>query len=147
MLKGTYYGLYKKISEKTGLRITVFKYAVSGTEQELTNYKDALAAQGQPCHLEEDDATHKGKMIYFTTTHGGSSVNLSISKNNAIFVSDDNAAILESRLQTVSDPALKAAMANRIADMLLGAPAPAAAQPAAEIVADAPAAEPADLQE
>lgn len=142
MLKGTYYGLYKKISQATGQRITVFKYAVSGTEAELTAYKEALEAQGQPCHVEEDDETHKGKMIYFTTTHGGNSVNLSISKNNAIFVADDASAILESKLQTVSDPALKSAMAQRIADMILGAPAPTASQPAEE-----PAGEPADAEE
>jgi hypothetical protein len=137
MLRGTYYGKYKKLSEKTGNRITVFKYAVSGTEAELTNYKSALEAQGQPCHVEEDDDTHKGKMIYFTTVHGGKSIELEVSKNNAIYVPNDTVDELESKLQTVTDPALKQALANRIADMILGAPSSSSAPaPVAQVEAE-----------
>jgi len=123
MLRGNYYGKYKKVSQSTGQRITVFKYAVSGSEQELAKYKAALEAQGQPCHVEEFDETHKGKMIYFTTVHNGKNIELKVSPNNAIFVPNDTVDELESKLQTVTDPALKAAMASRIADLILGAPA------------------------
>jgi hypothetical protein len=147
MLKGTYYALYKKISEKTGQRITVFKYAVTGSEAELEKYKAALEANGQPCHLEEDNETHKGKIIFFTPTHSGAVVDLSISRNNAIFVTDDASAILESKLSTVSDPALKAAMAQMIAAQILGtAPAAPVAAPVVAEPTEAVASEPADLE-
>lgn len=144
MLKGIYYGKYKKVSEKTGQRITVFKYAVSGSEQELARYKSALEAQGQPCHVEEFDETHKGKMIYFTTVHNGKNIELQVSPNNSMFVPNDTVDELESKLQTVSDPALKAALATRIADLILGAPASSSSQaapvnvavPAEEVVSD-----------
>lgn len=144
MLKGTYYGKYKKLSQSTGQRITVFKYAVSGSEQELAKYKAALEAQGQPCHVEEFDETHKGKMIYFTTVHNGKNIELQVSPNNAIFVPNDTVDELESKLQTVSDPALKAALATRIADMILGAPASSSSQ-AAPVSTQAEAIEEADL--
>src|SRR5690606_17042745 len=133
MLKGTYYGKYKKLSQSTGQRITVFKYAVSGSEQELARYKSALEAQGQPCHVEEFDETHKGKMIYFTTVHNGKNIELQVSPNNAIFVPNDMIDELESKLQNVSDPAIKAALATRIADMILGAPASSSSSQAAPV--------------
>ena len=145
MLKGTYYGKYKKLSQSTGQRITVFKYAVSGSEQELAKYKAALEAQGQPCHVEEFDETHKGKMIYFTTVHNGKNIELQVSPNNAIFVPNDTVDELESKLQTVSDPALKAALATRIADMILGAPASNSSSQAAPVSTQAEAIEEADL--
>ncbi len=145
MLKGTYYGKYKKLSQSTGQRITVFKYAVSGSEQELAKYKAALEAQGQPCHVEEFDETHKGKMIYFTTVHNGKNIELQVSPNNAIFVPNDTVDELESKLQTVSDPALKAALATRIADMILGAPASSSSSQAAPVSTQAEAIEEADL--
>lgn len=145
MLKGTYYGKYKKLSQSTGQRITVFKYAVSGSEQELAKYKSALEAQGQPCHVEEFDETHKGKMIYFTTVHNGKNIELQVSPNNAIYVPNDTVDELESKLQTVSDPALKAALATRIADMILGAPASSSSSQAAPVSTQAEAIEEADL--
>ncbi|HEY9082281.1 MAG TPA: hypothetical protein VIN73_03035 [Vicingaceae bacterium] len=128
MLKGIYYGKYKKLSQSTGQRITVFKYAVSGTEQELAKYKAALEAQGQPCHVEEFDETHKGKMIYFTTVHNGKNIELQVSPNNAIFVPNDKIDELQSKLEKVNDPALKAALATEMARIILGAPASKSSQ-------------------
>lgn len=119
MLKGIYYGKYKKLSQSTGQKITVFKYALTGTEQELAKYKNALEAQGQPCHTEEFDETHKGKMIYFTTVHNGDIVDILISKNNCIYTENKKALELESLLKKIKDPTLKITMAQKIADVIL----------------------------
>lgn len=119
MLKGIYYGKYKKLSQSTGQRITVFKYAVSGSEQELARYKSALEAQGQPCHVEEFDETHKGKMIYFTTVHNGDIVDILISKNNCIYTENKKVLELESQLKKIKDPTLKKTMVGKVADTIL----------------------------
>jgi len=118
MLTGVYYGKYKKTSESTGQRVSVFKYAVSGNETELSRYREVLGSQGLPCHIEEYDEIYKGRMIYFTTVHHGDTVDIQISKNNTIYVENKKALKLESQLQQIKDPLLKITMVQKVADVM-----------------------------
>lgn len=125
MLKGRYLNLYKKRGTDGVLR-TVFRYLLSGPKAMLEKYESILEEQGVPVYKDEKT----GQIIYFTTVCHADIIDLDITPNNKIVVVNDTIEKLESKLSLVSDPTLKRAMADRIADMVLGAsatPAPQAA--------------------
>lgn len=134
MLKGTYKSLYKKL-DKNGNLITVFRYLVSGAEASLARYRKVLEDRGVPVHTDETS----GKMFYFTTVHNGDNINIEITDTDKIIVANNELEKLQSKLQLATDPALKQAMANRIAELVLGVSAPAPAP-----VASAPVSAPVD---
>lgn len=141
MLKGKYLNLYKKVGTDGTLR-TVFRYLLSGSPDALKRYEAILKEQGVLCHKDEKT----GQIIYFTTVCHADNIEIDITDNDKIVVVNDTIEKLESKLQLVQDPTLKQAMANRIAEMVLGVSAPAAsnAVAAATPVAaaeEAPAAE------
>lgn len=128
MLKGKYSSLYKKRGED-GLVRTVFRYLLSGPKAMLERYEKVLTDQGVPVHKDEKS----GQIIYFTTVCHADIIDLDITDNDRIVVVNDTVEKLESKLQLVQDPTLKQAMANRIAEMILGsAVTPAPQQAVAE---------------
>jgi hypothetical protein len=115
MLKGKYLNLYKKRGADGTVR-TVFRYLLSGGKAMLDKYRNILEEQGIPVY--EDDNT--GQIIYFTTIFHAPVIDIDITPNNSIVVVNDTIEQLESKLQLVQDPTLKRAMADRIAEMVLG---------------------------
>lgn len=138
-VKGAYFGMYKKVN-KNGVLTSVFKYAVSGSEEALARYDEVYADRGVPVHTDEES----GKRIYFTTVHTADNISLNISDTGAIFQANDDAAKLESKLQTVADPMLKQALANKMADIILGTSAPSAPVAAPAAAQEGTAVDPAD---
>ena len=135
MLKAKYLNLYKKIN-KNNVLTTVFRYLLSGSEDMIAKYRATLEAQDVPVHTDEET----GQIIYFTTVHNGDNINIEITSTGKIVVANNELEKLQSKLQLATDPALKQAMANRIADIVLGVSAPAV-ESASAPVASAPAIE------
>lgn len=114
-LKAQYKDLYKKRNADTGVVSTVFRYLLSGKEQDLKSYREALEAQGVPCHTDEKT----GKVIYFDTVYRGQSCNVTVTDSGRIVVPDNDLDFLQSQLKLATDPALKSALATAIADMIV----------------------------
>lgn len=114
-LKAQYKDLYKKRNADTGVVSTVFRYLLSGKEQDLKSYREALEAQGVPCHTDEKT----GKVIYFDTVYRGQSCNVTVTDTGRIVVPDNDLDFLQSQLKLATDPALKSALATAIADMIV----------------------------
>lgn len=131
-LKAQYKDLYKKRNADTGVVSTVFRYALSGKEQDLKAYREALEAQGVPCHTDEKS----GKLIYFDTVYRGQTCNVTVTDTGRIVVPDNDLDFLQSQLRLATDPALKSALATAIANMIV------AKTMGAATVAQAPASAP-----
>lgn len=114
-LKAQYKDLYKKRNADTGVVSTVFRYTLSGKEQDLKTYREALDAQGIPCHTDEKS----GKIIYFDTVYRGQTCNVTVTDTGRIVVPDNDLDFLQSQLRLATDPALKSALATAIAQMIV----------------------------
>lgn len=114
-LKAQYKDLYKKRNVNTGVVSTVFRYTLSGKEDDLKAYREALEAQGVPCHVDEAS----GKLIYFDTVYRGQSCNVTVTDTGRIVVADNDLDFLQSQLRLATDPALKDALATAIANMIV----------------------------
>lgn len=114
-MKATYKDLYKKKNQETGVVSTVFRYLLSGSPDELKRYKSVLEGQGIPVHT--DEATKK--MIFFETVYHGKVTEVIITDNDKIVVPDNVLDMMQSQLKLATDPAVKSAMAQAIADHML----------------------------
>ena len=88
MLTAKLNGSYRK--PNTGTK--VFRFTVSGTEQDLKAYEDA---QGDSYRLDEKT----GKPLWFTTRYTGDSVNLIITSNNQVVADDTELSKLQSLVE------------------------------------------------
>ena len=95
-LKAQFHGNYKKFNKLTNQAITVFRYTVSGTEEELEQYKDV---QGD--NFVQDDKT--GKPLYFTTRYVADNVELTITDNGKVVVDDSEFTKLQSIVDTYGE--------------------------------------------
>lgn len=148
-MNGKYNNRYKKRNATTGTISTVFVYLLSGGAEELERYKAITEAGGFPIHT--DDAS--GKMLYFDTTYHGAVCKVIITDNDKIVVDNPTIDFLQSQMNLITDPTVKAAMAQQIASHMVStiaggvvtasAPAPVAqAQPEPAVAAE-PTSEPA----
>jgi hypothetical protein len=85
MLQAKLDGSYRKAT--TGTK--VFRFTVSGTEQDLKAYEEA---QGDSYRLDEKT----GKPLWFTTRYIGDSVKLIITDNNNVVADDTELSKLQS---------------------------------------------------
>lgn len=137
MLKAEYKDRYKKRNEGTGVVSTVFRYLLSGKEDVLNRYRKILEDQDIPVHTDEKS----GKIIYFDTSYHGATCTVGITDNDRIVVEDATLDFLQSQMNLATDPTVKQALANKIADYMVNkiaggvaipaAPAPVAQTPAA----------------
>jgi len=88
MLQAKLNGSYRKAV--TGVK--VFRFTVSGTEQDLKAYEDA---QGDSYRLDEKT----GKPLWFTTRYIADNVNLIITDNNNVVADDTELSKLQSLVQ------------------------------------------------
>lgn len=101
-LKAKFHGNYRKSTTVNGVPtvVTVFRYTVNGTEEELQQYEEI---QGD--NYKVDDKT--GKPLYFTTRYVMDNVELTISENadgdKRIVVDDSEFAKLQSIVDTYGE--------------------------------------------
>lgn len=141
-MNGKYNSRYKKRNSATGAISTVFTYHLSGSAEELARYKAVKEAEGYPATIDEKN----GQMLYFDTTYHGPVCKVVITDNDKIVVDNPTLDFLQSQMNLITDPTVKAAMAQQIATHMVaqiagsavtasaGAPA-AIAQPQDEPVA------------
>lgn len=133
MLQASYlrdYPSKKKIGE------TVFVYAVTGTPEELSQFKTA-----QGTHYRVDE--HTGTPLYFDTIYAGDVVTLKISSNNKTFIdlSEIRKAVALSKITGGNfGQALASTLASTLAPQLTSRPtsAPSSAPKTEEDSTDAP---------
>lgn len=116
-MKATYKDLYKKSTEVDGKRVisTVFRSLVSGTEDELKAYQNALESQGIPAHRDETT----GQLIHFDTVYHGPTFPVIITDTGKIVVPDNKLDFLQSQLKLATDPVVKQALAQSIAQYMV----------------------------
>jgi hypothetical protein len=104
MLTAKLNGSYRKPT--TGTK--VFRFTVSGNEQELKAYEDA---QGDSYRLDEKT----GKPLWFTTRYTGDSVNLIITSNNQVVADDTELSKLQSLVEQFGPDVAKLIMMQKTA--------------------------------
>jgi len=147
-MKASYKDLYKKRNQETGIISTVFRYLLSGKEEDLKRYRAILEDQGIPVHTDEKS----GSLIYFDTVYHGAVCAVEITERDKIIVPDNQLDFLQSQLRLATDPSVKQALAQAIAQFMVqkitgGAPAPVAGAPVAQAPVEESAPEDADLNE
>ena len=103
MLKAEFVRSYPKLA-KTGNRVTVFMYKVSGSTAELEKYRSVREAEGRTS--EDED----GNPLYHTLQYTGQSLNLFFTINDKIAV--DTSDWDKARAAVEANPWLQAEMAR-----------------------------------
>ena len=103
MLKAEFVRSYPKLA-KTGNRVTVFMYKVSGSTAELDKYRTIREAEGRTS--EDED----GNPLYHTLQYTGQSLNLFFTINDKIAV--DTSDWDKARAAVEANPWLQAEMAR-----------------------------------
>lgn len=103
MLKAEFVRSYPKLA-KTGNRVTVFMYKVSGSTAELEKYRTIREAEGRTSEDEE------GNPLYHTLQYTGQSLNLFFTINDKIAV--DTSDWDKARAAVEANPWLQAEMAR-----------------------------------
>ena len=114
-MKATFKDYYKKKSDKTGEILTVFRYLLDGKPEDLKKYKSLLEADGIPVHTDETTKT----MIFFETVYHGNTCDVVITETGKIVVPDNKLEFLQSQMRLASDPSVKSALAQAIANYML----------------------------
>ncbi len=124
-MKATYKGAYTKRNETTGVVSDVFRYGVSGTPEELEQYK-----KDQGDNFRTDDKT--GEPLFFTTRFAGKSVNL-VKTRSGRYIADLSELKAQASLAAQFGGNVGQAIANAAAAQFMFGSAPAAvATPAVE---------------
>ena len=110
-MKAKFDGSYKKSDNNGGYR-NVFRYVVSGSQQEIEQYQEA---QGEYLRT-----TPSGAPYFFSNSFGGTSINLIKTDKNRYVIDTSAFAQAEGMLGNFTNPAMIAAMSNIIAKQLLG---------------------------
>jgi hypothetical protein len=110
-MKAKFDGSYKKSDNNGGYR-NVFRYVVSGSQQEIEQYQEA-----QGVNYRE---TESGQPLFFSNAFGGTSINLIKTDKNRYVIDTSAFAQAEGMLGNFTNPAMIAAMSNIIAKQLLG---------------------------
>jgi hypothetical protein len=110
-MKAKFDGSYKKSDNNGGYR-NVFRYVVSGSQQEIEQYQEA-----QGVYLR---TTPSGAPYFFSNSFGGTSINLIKTDKNRYVIDTSAFAQAEGMLGNFTNPAMIAAMSNIIAKQLLG---------------------------
>lgn len=110
-MKAKFLKAYRK-ADNNGSYRNVFRYAVSGSQQEIADYQEA-----QGVYYREDD---NGQPLFFSTTFAGPTINLVKTADNRYVVDTSAFAQAEGMLSNFTNPAMIAAMSNIIAKQLLG---------------------------
>lgn len=109
MLKATYVSMYKKEGKP------VFVYAVSGSQELVDRYVQVKTEQG---YNPVDENT--GQVLFFTTRSlGTGSSKMELTINGNLVPAENELVHLESQIGTISDSTVKAAVANKAADLFL----------------------------
>ena len=110
-MKAKFDGSYKKSDNNGGYR-NVFRYVVSGSQQEIEQYQET---QGVSYREAES-----GQPLFFGNSFAGANVNLIKTANNRYVIDTSAFAQAEGMLGNFTNPAMIAAMSNIIAKQLLG---------------------------
>lgn len=110
-MKAKFDGSYKKSDNNGGFR-NVFRYVVSGSQQEIEQYQEA---QGEYLRT-----TPSGAPYFFTNNYAGVNINLIKTDKNRYVIDTSAFAQAEGMLGNFTNPAMIAAMSNIIAKQLLG---------------------------
>lgn len=120
MLKAEFVRSYPKLA-KTGNRVTVFMYKVSGSTAELEKYRSVREAEGRTS--EDED----GNPLYHTLQYTGQTLNLFFTINDKIAV--DTSDWDKARAAVEANPWLQAEMAKIMVQRLnIGGAKPASTQ-------------------
>ncbi len=110
-MKAKFDGSYKKSDNNGGYR-NVFRYVVSGSQQEIEQYQEA-----QGVNYRE---TESGQPLFFSNSFAGANVNLIKTANNRYVVDTSAFAQAEGMLNNFASAELRSAMANILAKQFLG---------------------------
>jgi hypothetical protein len=95
-LKAQFHGSYKKYNKLTNTALTVFRYTVTGSDEELKSYEEI---QGD--NFVQDDKT--GKPLYFTTRYVDDNVELTITENGKVVVDDSEYTKIQSIIDSYGE--------------------------------------------
>ena len=95
-LKAQFHGSYKKYNKLTNVALTVFRYTVTGTDDELIKFEEIQAE-----NFKLDDKS--GKPLFFTTRYVADNVELTITENGKVVVDDSEYTKLQSIVDTYGE--------------------------------------------
>ena len=132
-LNAIYVSMYKKAGKNPGDPATTnFIYKLSGGAEALARYK-AIKDEGGFYREDED-----GNPLFFTNVHHNATCDVTITRTGAVVVANDHLEAMQSKLKLVTDPAVRQAGAQIIAQQIFGGLVMPSAAPA---VQSAPSAE------
>lgn len=108
MLTGKFAGIHKKriTVDNQPKVITVFRWTVKGTEEELKAYEDA---QGD--NYRTDEKT--GEVLYFNPRYVADNIELKITENGNVVVDDSDLVKLQSQVETYGEATVRLMMLMR----------------------------------
>lgn len=113
MLKAKYVSMYDRKKEDKSV-VRMFVYEITGKQELVDRYVNARAANGY-------DVVKEDRVLFWTSRSlGEGTVNVELTYNNQIVEANQKLAHVESRLQNIQEPTLKAAAANFAAAALMG---------------------------
>lgn len=139
-LTASYSNSYKRRNKTTGNVSDVFVYQLTGTPEAIAKYTEIKEEEGYPVVLDEETK----RPLFWTTTFEGDEAKIIITTNNKVVVDNDDFNKMQSLMNKVNDPSIKAALAAGIASNMLAEFGVKAASAAPAIAPVAAAAAPAD---
>ena len=110
-MKAKFLNSYRKSDNNGGYR-NIFRYTVSGSQQEIAEYQEA-----QGVYYREHD---NGQPLFFSNTFAGTTVNLVKTSENRYIVDTSAFAQAEGMLSNFANAEMRAAMASVLAKQFLG---------------------------
>ena len=104
-----------KSGKYQGQSITVYRYLLSGSPEELKKYVDALEAQGVNVHTDEETK----QTIHFETTNKGSVIEVFVTSTGKIVTPNDELDDLQSLMRSTEDPTVKQELGKLIAQKMI----------------------------